>query len=459
MSRRRRRGLSYRLWHGVATRQRFLALTLLCMALAVAVGERSALSIAAPSLQAYLGLTTIELGWLLSAFAWSYVAAHIPVGIIVEKHGTKRSIGIGIAIGALTSLVVAASGLSIFTSSALGIILAARVLLGVAQAPVGSSSGVVMSAWFPRTERGVAGAVFSSIPYLAVAVLNPLLGYLTEHAGWATMFVGMAAISLLGAYVWFSIFQLPSGTPRLTAKERRKIEAGGALTSITHSRTLAHAPEKSGSVMDDLKAVFLNPMMGGTVIAQYCINAITWFFLAWFPSYLVMTFDYSIARAAAVSAIPAVAGFVGGFACGLLSDAILRRTHNLTRARKIPIYMGIGLSSISFLACILTQNDTIAIVLMTAAFFGKGLGTLGWTLVADLAPANKVGFTGSVVNGVGNLSGIFTPVIIGYLIAATHNFDLALVIMACHGLIAISCHIWLTGTLQRMPPVQYPNKA
>jgi ACS family glucarate transporter-like MFS transporter len=448
-----RRRLRYRLWHGVATRQRFLALTLLCMALAVAVGERSALSIAAPSLQADLGLSTIEIGWLLSAFAWSYVAAHIPVGLIVEKHGTRTTIGLGIAFGALTSLIIAASGFSALTSSALILILAARIALGIAQAPVGSSSGVVMSAWFPRTERGVAGAVFSSIPYLAVALLNPLLGYLTEHQGWTAMFLGMAMISLTAAWLWFRVFALPSDAIRLTAKERRKMMAGGALIGLTHTNANVTPTVSKSSVLDDFKAVFFNRMMGGTVIAQYCINAITWFFLAWFPTYLVMTFNYSIAKAAAISAIPAIAGFIGGFGCGILSDAILKRTHDLTKARKIPIYLGIGLSALSFLACIFTTNDTLAIILMTAAFFGKGLGTLGWTLVADLAPANKVGFTGSVVNGVGNLSGIFTPVIVGYLIAASQNFQLALFIMAMHGLVAIATHIWLTGRLQRLAPV------
>jgi ACS family glucarate transporter-like MFS transporter len=453
MSHRRRQGLVYRLWHGVATRQRFMALTLLCMALAVAVGERSALSIAAPSLQSDLGLSTIEIGWLLSAFAWSYVAAHIPVGLIVEKYGTRTTIGLGIAFGAVTSLIITASGFSLLASSALIVILAARVALGIAQAPVGSSSGIVMSAWFPRTERGVAGAVFSSIPYLAVALLNPLLGYLTEHHGWRAMFLGMALISLGAAWVWFSKFSLPSHATRLRAKERRKMLAGGALIGLTHTKAAPSSAPPNQSVLSDFKAVFLNRMMGGTVIAQYCINAITWFFLAWFPTYLVMTFGYTIAKAAAVSAIPAIAGFIGGFGCGILSDAILKRTHDLTKARKIPIYLGIGLSSLSFLACIITTNDTLAIVLMTTAFFGKGLGTLGWTLVADLAPANKVGFTGSVVNGVGNLSGIFTPVIVGYLIAASQNFHLALFIMAMHGFVAIATHIWMTGKLQRLAPI------
>ena len=423
------------------------------MALTVAVGERSALSIAAPGLQDNLGISMIEVGWILSAFAWSYVAAHIPVGLIVEKYGTRNAIGLGILGGALTSLLIAMSGMSWIAGLALTTILVARVALGIAQAPVGASSGLVMSAWFPKTERGLTGAAFSSIPYLAVALLNPGLGFISEHYGWRAMFLGMAFISLVASILWFKWFYLPSGGVKLTAKERRKMIVGDALIGTTHLKLSSVQPLIKSTLLGDFRAVFFNRMMGGVVIAQYCINAITWFFLAWFPTYLVMTFNYSIAKAASVSAIPAIAGFLGGLVCGIFSDAILRKTHDLTKARKAPILLGIGLSSASFLACLFVEDDVTAISLMSIAFFGKGLGTLGWTLVADLAPANRVGFAGSVVNGVGNLSGIFTPVIVGYLIAVSQNFDLALVFMSLHGITAISIHVCMTGSLQRLPSV------
>jgi hypothetical protein len=45
-------------------------------------------------------------------------------------------------------------------------------------------------------------------------------------------------------------------------------------------------------------------------------------------------------------------------------------------------------------------------------------------------------------------------VIVGYLIAASQNFNLALFIMAMHGFVAIATHIWMTGKLQRLAPVQ-----
>jgi MFS transporter, ACS family, glucarate transporter len=80
-------------------------------------------------------------------------------------------------------------------------------------------------------------------------------------------------------------------------------------------------------------------------------------------------------------------------------------------------------------------------------------GTLGWAMVADLAPRNQMEFTGSLVNAVGNASGIVTPVLIGTLVARTGHFDAALVAAALHGVAALVIHAWVIGPLARMPPL------
>lgn len=82
--------------------------------------------------------------------------------------------------------------------------------------------------------------------------------------------------------------------------------------------------------------------------------------------------------------------------------------------------------------------------------FGKGFGSLGWTVVADTAPARIVGSTGGVFNAVGNVAGIVTPIVIGYIIAETHSFSGALVFVGAHGLVAILCYWLVVGRIKRM---------
>lgn len=437
----------------LALKQRYLALFLLAMALAVASAERSALSVASPSLSADLQLSPIELGWLLSAFAWSYVIAHLPVGLVVEHYGTRRTIGLGILLSAVVSLIIALAGAPSFANIALVLIFAGRIALGIVQAPLGSSSGIVISAWFPQTERGIAGSIFSSMPLVAVATMNPVMGYITDHSGWQVMFLTLAAVGALATLLWFAEFQLPLNSRRLRAEEREKIEHGGALVNSRANRGNNEYVRSQMPFTRQLLAIFGNRMMGAFLIAQYAVTAITWFFLAWYPSYLVQTYGLSVAEAAAASAPPAIAGFVGGLCVGFFSDYVLKRTGSMTLSRKLPIYIGMTMVAVVFVVAPGVDDASVITVLMSVAFFGKGFATLGWTIISEIAPANKIGVTGSIINATGNASGIFTPIAIGYLVAHAGNFDMAMYFMAAHGAVAIFCHAVLVGKLRRLDPI------
>ncbi len=445
------RRLPAHLARGIHQRQRFIALALVCLSLVIAIGERSALSVAAPALSSALAIDARGMGWLLSAFSWSYVIAQVPGGLFVERVGVRAAIGIGIAASSLTSLLVAAAGAPALVGAAWGLILFARVMMGVAQAPIGASSGVVLSTWFPRAERGTAGAVYGAMAPLALAVLNPLMGLLANGFGWRAMFVGVGILSMVVAVLWLTHFRAPAQHGRLSAKERRLLSSGGALWGGPADARRAHSD--TGTLLDDLRQLFAQRIFVASVAAQYCIVAITWFFVAWFPTYLVHDLGYSIAEAGAWSALPAVAGVVGGISAGVVSDWLLRRTHSLTRARKWPVYAGMGIAGSAFAACTVLSDPQWIVAMMALAFFGKGFATLVWAVVSDIAPSNRVGLTGSVVNAISNVSGIVTPIVVGYLVALGGNFRLALALMALHAFGAIGLNL-LMGPLTRMADLQ-----
>lgn len=437
----------------LATRRRWQALALLCMVLGLASAERSALSVAGPALLQEPGFDATTMGWLLAAFGWSYVLAHLPVGTVVARWGARRVTTLGLAGGGLVSLGMAAAGAPWWSAQAWWLMLLLRIALGAVQSPIGSISGVVLAQWFPAGERGLAGAVYTSIPYLSLALLNPLLGAVTQHLGWRAMFVLLGALGLGCAALWWRRFTLPAEDGRLSARERRLLQHGGAMWP---GRT--HTPGQGGSGTIGqrgtgalLWALCTHRMMVGALIAQYAITATTWFFVGWFPLYLVHEHGAGLAEAAALSAIPALAGFAGGLCTGIVSDQILRRTGDLTLARKGPVYVGITLSALAMLACLATDDRNTVVALMALSFFGKQVGTLGWTLVADLAPRNRLEFTGSLVNAVGNCSGVLTPLLVGALVARTGSFDAALVAIALHGAVAVAAHAFITGKLQRLP--------
>ena len=126
-------------------------------------------------------------------------------------------------------------------------------------------------------------------------------------------------------------------------------------------------------------------MMLGVYLGQYCINALTYFFLTWFPVYLVKERGLSILQAGFVATLPALCGFFGGVLGGVISDYILRKTGSLTLARKIPIVGGM-LLSMAIIACNYVDGQALVVGFMALAFFGKGIGALGWAVVSDTSP-------------------------------------------------------------------------
>ena len=125
----------------------------------------------------------------------------------------------------------------------------------------------------------------------------------------------------------------------------------------------------------------------------------------------------SILQVGFVAVLPALCGFIGGVLGGWISDTLLRRGVPLSAARKVPIVAGLLLSTI-IVGCNYVSAQWAVIALMSLAFFGKGVGALGWAVMADVAPKEATGLAGGLFNTFGNLAGIVTPIVIGYILQA-----------------------------------------
>jgi ACS family glucarate transporter-like MFS transporter len=139
---------------------------------------------------------------------------------------------------------------------------------------------------------------------------------------------------------------------------------------------------------------------------------------------------------------------VGGVLGGLISDYLLRKGHTLTVARKTPIVIGMLLST-SMVACNYVDSSAVVVAIMAFAFFGKGLGALGWAVVSDTSPKEISGLSGALFNTFGNTAGITTPIVIGYLIKGTGSFNAALVFVAANALIAVCSYLFVVGEIKR----------
>ncbi|WP_374190094.1 MFS transporter [Rhizobium rhizogenes] len=427
---------------------RYVALALITLILTLSTGDRATLSVAGPSMSKDLDLDPIAMGWLFSSFAWAYVIGHIPAGWVVDKFGVKYSMLGGLIIWSVATALQGSVG---WFSSAFTATLALRFILGIFEAPIGPGSGRVLAAWFPSTERGVAGSIFNSAQYISLVIFTPLMGWLDHQFGWEHIFWVMGGFGLIMAILWIVFFSLPAQHASVSSAELAYIENGGGLTDLNLPNDVKANISRTDALPTGyaISQIFKSRMLVGIFIAQYGINSITWFFVSWFPSYLVKGLGFSILQAGFVAALPAVCGFIGGVSSGFVSDGLLRKTGNLSLARKLPITIGLLMSAL-MIGCNYTKSEYLVIGLMCAAFFGKGFGSLGWTVCADTAPKQAIGLTGGVFNAIGNSAGIVTPLVIGYILARTGSFEGALLFVGLHGLIAVFSYWVIVGKLQRI---------
>jgi len=409
--------------------------------------DRSTISIAGDDIQKSLGLDSKQLGFILSGFGWSYLVAQIPGGWLLDRFGAKRVYGW--ALFAWSAITALQGFIDFFTFlSPVFLFFILRLLVGVAEAPSFPGNASILASWFPSKERGRAVALVNAAQYFGTVVFSPLMGWLVYSFGWQHVFWVVGAIGLLLSAVWLVTIYTPRRHPRLSPTELEYMEKGGALVDMERAVSNASARIPLGTTLKRLGFLLRKRLTLGVFFGQYFLNSITWFFLTWFPVYLVQERGMNILEAGFVAALPAICGFVGGVAGGALSDA-LRSRLSLSVARKIP--MGVGLvMAVSIVACNYIDTNWLIVMFMSIAFFGKGFGALGWVLVVDIAPTEFTGLTGSVFNTFGAIASISTPLIVGDIVDSTGSFELALLFIGANALLAAGCFLLLTGKIRRL---------
>jgi ACS family D-galactonate transporter-like MFS transporter len=425
---------------GTRTRVRYGMLALVFINVAINYLDRSNLSVAATSLGKELALSSVQLGLIFSAFGWTYAALQIPGGLIADRIGPRILYALCLVTWSLATiaqgLVKGFAGLFAF-----------RLATGAFEAPSYPINNRIVTSWFPDHERASATAMYVSGQFIGLAFLTPALVALQHYTGWRGLFIVTGLIGLAWALIWYFFYSDPLEHPRVNKAELDYIEKGGGVLRRkghdTNNNT-AWRPE-------DWKQVFSNRTLWGIYIAQFCVNATLWFFLTWFPTYLVQYRGLSFLKTGYLASIPFLSACAGLLLSGFLSDYLIKKGRSISMARKTPIIFGLLLSG-----CIVganyTNDTTLVIFFMSLAFFGAGMALISWVFVSILSPKHLIGLTGGVFNFMGNLASIIVPIVIGYL-ASGGNFKPALVFIGALGLVGACSYIFIVGKIERVGDV------
>lgn len=419
------------------TRQRYLVVLMLFVSVVITFLDRSNISITAPAMRKDLAIDTVQMGWILSGFGWTYAFCQIPGGWLVDRIAPRILYPTILILWSLATVLLGVAG-SIVS------LICIRLLIGALEAPSYSINNMVVSSWFPDRERAGAIGIYTSGQFVGLAFLTPLLLVLQEAHGWRAVFFTTGVGGLVWGLIWLAAYRGPRQS-RANEAEIAYLEAGGALVDLGSAE--ARKTQRK-LAWNDLGTVFKYRKLWGVYIGQFAVTSCQWFFLTWFPTYLIEFRHMSFVKSGLYASVPFLAAFLGVLSSGLVSDRILRLGFSLGAARKLPIICGLLLSS-SIVGANFMETPELVIFFMALAFFGNGMASIGWSLISSVAPRHLIGLTGGTFNFISNLSGITTPLIIGYL-AKGGNFAPGLTYVACVAVIGAIAYILMIGKLERV---------
>lgn len=412
---------------------RRLMVGLLFVSVVINYLDRSSISIAAPSIADELHLTPVQMGLVFSAFAWAYSPLQIPGSMLVDRIGPRVLYPIAIF---CWSLFATMQGLA----SSMWQLFAFRLGVGASEVPSFPMNNRVVTTWLPERERAMGVGTYVSGQYVGLAFLAPVLVWLQAELGWRGMFIATGLFGL----VWAGCFRLLYREPhesRANAAEVELIRSGGGQTEWGDSR-------EAGPVAIPASIAFRSRKMWGLLLAHMGETCANWFFLTWFPTYLVKYRHIQFIKVGFMATLPFLAAWIGVLLSGWLSDRMLRGGFSLSVARKVPIVTGMLLAT-SLIGANYVSSPALIITFMTVAFFGSGLAAISWSVVSSIAPVNLVGLASGTFNFVGTSMGVVVPLIIGFLVNSD-DFSPALVFVGSMALLSVLSWTVVIGRIERI---------
>lgn len=384
---------------------RWRILALLFAASFVAYILRTNMSIAGESMMADLGLSKLQLGMVLAAFAWGYAIFQLPGGVWGDVVGSRKALAIiAVLWGVVTVLTGLTPGTSLIsTGAALVFLIVLRFLQGAVQAPLYPvTSGGTIANWFPVSGWAFPNGLTSTALTLGAAATAPLIAWLTVTAGWRTSFLVTAPLALVvAAWWWHYARDYPAEHHSVSRVELNFINANRPASP--------EAEDKSA-----WKLTLKNRDILLLAISYFCMNYVFYIFFNWFFIYLLEVRGFTVLEGGAMAAAPWLVGAVGATAGGLVCDRLSKRMGPRLGCR-LPGVIGLALVALLLFFGATAENPYTAVALLSLCFgctqFTEGAYWAATISIAGRHAAAAGGILNTGGNIVGGVGALLVPII------------------------------------------------
>jgi ACS family D-galactonate transporter-like MFS transporter len=378
--------------------------------------DRSSLAIAAPALSRELLLTPVEMGFLLSAFFWTYAVGQVVAGWFTDRFPVLWVFTIGFVLW---------SGATFCTGLVQGLttLLVLRLLLGAGESVAFPCYSKIFATEFPPAKQGLPNAILNSGTKIGAALGVLVGGILIALYSWRAMFFVLGGSGVVFLILWFIL------APRTDRKP--------------HGQAAATASGGRPTYLDILR----NRDAWGTFVGAACYNYAYFFGLTWLPSYLVQQKHLSLEKMGIIGAVPFWAAAVSAIIGGWTSDALIKKGYSTTKVRKAFVASGLVFSVAAYPSA-LVEDLTVSLMLLTIAYAALGVTVSNlWAISQTLAGPPAAGKWSGAQNCLGAVAGIVAPIVSGFVVQKTGDFSLAFLIMAILALVGAASYVFLVRTI------------
>jgi len=399
------------------SRTEWTILSLLVFSIFINYIDRSNLSVGATDIQTELGLSNYQLGLLLSSFFWTYAAFQLfgVAGWAVDRFNVGWVFASGFI---LWSGATAATGMV----SSFAVLFAFRLLLGAGESVAYPAYSRILANHFPEYHRGLANALIDAGSKLGPALGSLVGAFFMARFGWRAFFIALGLGSMLWLIPWF--IYMPKGQ------------------GVAAGRDPADCP----SVLEIVK----QRSAWGTFIGLFAGNYFWYFLVTWLPAYMQKERHFPMTKMGVLSALVFFVIAMTSVATGWLSDHWIGRGGTPTRVRKT--FTGVGLAGASIIVTVGVVRDetTFMVLLLIASIFYGTFASNHWAITQTCAGPLAAGKWTGIQNGVGNLAGVTSPWVAGWLLQHTGEFFLVFVVAALVVLAGSCSYLFIVDRVEQI---------
>lgn len=403
----------------VPTRARYWVIVFAITLAIIQYIDRVCIAQAAPHVSEDLGLSKEQMGWVFGAFTLAYALFEIPTGYWGDLKGPR---GVLIRVVTWWSFFTAATGAAWSWLS----LVVMRFLFGAGEAGCFPNLTKSFEIWLPKRERIRAQGIMWMSARWGGAVTPYLVFLVLTLVHWRTAFV---LFGLLGV-VWVILFARwfrdnPRAHPGVNAAEAALLPdpaaAGGSHFAVPWSKLLR------------CRSIWL-------LCAQYFACSYAWyFFITWFPTYLLEVHKFDLKQSAILAGLPLLVGGFGSMIAGALAPRLQGR-FGMGPVRRIFGVVGMAGAGACLFAATVLKQPLLAVAAIALASLGNDITLPGaWTSCMDIG-GRYVGTLSGLMNMVGNLGGFFSPIVLGYVVGRTGDWNLTFYLTA--GLYLMGAVCW-----------------